>query len=64
MRNLATLGKSLLYISIFNEPTWLEKKEVSLKHMFDSDEENFTPSYENYWRIYSEAIINEFKVGG
>lgn len=32
-----------------------------MNNQFNSDEENFVPSYANFWKMYSKTIIDEFK---
>lgn len=53
LRSISTLGEEILYISLFEEPSWLEKKETMMANTFSSDDENFEPSYSRLWDIMS-----------
>lgn len=38
LRSIATLGEEIMYVSLFREPDWLEKKETSMEYLFASED--------------------------
>lgn len=55
------MGAEMMYVSLFEEPGWIDRKETQMENLYTSYEEGFEVSYANLWEIYSEAIIKEYK---
>ena len=62
LRNIKALTErddTFMYVSLYNEPSWLQKRSTILENRLETEEE-VEVTFEHLCDIYSEEIINEF----